>query len=116
MGKAVGWCHVIEFQKRWLPHAHAILILDPADRIYSAREVDATCCAEIPDRDADPELSDIVVNNTIQGPCSERYIPDALCMREGKCSKRFSKPFCETTIREEGRYSVYRRRDDVGRC
>jgi hypothetical protein len=112
MGKAVGWCYVIEFQKRGLPHAHILLILDDADRIYSTRDVDATCCAEIPDKDADPELYDIIVNNMIHGPCGERYDPGAPCMREGKCSKRFPKPFCEETVREEGKYPIYRRRDN----
>ena len=71
MGKAVAWCYVIEFQKRGLPHAHILLILDDTDRIYSARDTDATCCAEIPDKDADPELYDRVVNHMIHGPCGE---------------------------------------------
>ena len=33
-------------------------------------------------------------------------------MQDGKCSKRFLKPFCKKTIREEGRYPIYCRRDD----
>jgi len=71
MGKAVAWCYVIEFQKRGLPHAHILLTLDKEDKILSARDVDATCCAEIPDKDADPELYDMVVRHMIHGPCGE---------------------------------------------
>jgi hypothetical protein len=112
MGKVVSWCYVVEFQKRGLPHAHILLTLDAADKIYSARHVDATCCAEIPNKDADLELYDIVVNNMIHGPCGEQYNPDAPCMQDSKCSKRFPKPFCDETIREEGKYAIYRRRDD----
>jgi len=112
MGKVVSWCYVVEFQKRGLPHAHILLTLDAADKIYSARHVDATCCAEIPDRDADPELYNIVVNNMIHGPCGEQYNPNAPCMQDGKCSKRFPKSFCEETIREEGKYPMYCRRDN----
>ena len=48
IGKCVAWSYVVEFQKRGLPHAHILLILGNADKIYSARDVDATCSAEIP--------------------------------------------------------------------
>ena len=112
MGKCVAWCYTIEFQKRGLPHAHILLTLDSADKIYSARDVDATCTAEIPDKDADPELYNIVSNNMIHGPCGEQYNPDAPCMRNGKCSKGFPKLLCNESIKEEGRFPIYHRRED----
>ena len=112
MGKVVSWCYVTEFQKRGLPHAHILLTLANEDKIRSARDADAICCAEIPDKNADPELYDIVSNNMIHGPCGEQYNPDAPCMRDGKCSKRFPKPLCEETIIQEGKYPTYRRRND----
>jgi hypothetical protein len=112
LGKVVSWCYVVEFQKRGLPHAHILLILADEDKIYSAQDADTACCAEIPDQNVDPELYDIVVNHMMHGPCGEQYNPDAPCMRERKCSKRFPKPFCEETVREEGKYPTYRRRDD----
>jgi hypothetical protein len=80
MGKVVSWCYVVEFQKRGLPHAHVLLALDAADKIYLARHVDATYCAEIPNKDADLELYDIVVNNMIHRPYGEQYNPNAPCM------------------------------------
>jgi hypothetical protein len=80
IGKVVSWCYVVEFQKRGLPYAYVLLTLDAADKIYSAQHVDATCSAEIPDKDTDLELYDIVVNNMIYGPCGEQYNPDAPCM------------------------------------
>ena len=103
---------MVEFQKRGLPYAHVHLTLDAADKIYSARHVDATYCAKIPNKGANLELYDIVVNNIIYRPYSEQYNPNAPCMQHGKCSKRFPKSFCEETIREEGKYPMYCCRDD----
>ncbi|KAF2184220.1 hypothetical protein K469DRAFT_689538 [Zopfia rhizophila CBS 207.26] len=78
MGKPVAWCYVNDFQKGGPAHAHDLLTLARQDKIYSVQDVDATCCAEIPDKDADPELHDIVVSNMVHGHCSEQYNPDAL--------------------------------------
>ena len=40
--------HVIEFQKRVLPHAHILIILANDDRSMVADEVDWVVCAELP--------------------------------------------------------------------
>ena len=80
MGKVVSWCYVVEFQKRGLPHAHVLFTLNAVDKIYLAQHVDATCCAKIPNKDANLELYDIVVNNMIHGPCGKLYNPNAPCM------------------------------------
>ena len=111
LGKVVSWCYVTEFQKRGLPHAHILLTLADEDKIRSARDADATVCAEIPDKNVDPELYDIVTNHMMHGPCGD-YNPNAPCMRDGKCSKGFPKPLCEETIIQEGKYPTYRRRND----
>jgi len=47
----------------------------------------------------------------IHGPCGT-LMPNALCMKDGKCSKRYSRNFhTSTTLNKEG-YPVYRRRED----
>ena len=48
LGKPVGHCHVIEFQKRGLPHAHILMILDTADRPRSPADIDRIASAELP--------------------------------------------------------------------
>ena len=71
--------HVIEFQKRGLPHAHILIILASDDRSMTADEVDLAVCAELPPdpEDAQDEeeaeqrrrLQDIVLSNMVHGPC-----------------------------------------------
>ena len=126
-GKAVAHMHVIEFQKRGLPHAHILLILADHDRTLTKELVDSLVVAELP---PDPELADtpmkmderkimenIVLTNMLHGPCGKDY-PNAPCMDNGKCSKNFPKEFHkETIVDPENYYAIYKRRspDDGGR-
>lgn len=48
LGKVIGRIHVIEFQKRGLPHAHMLLCLDDADKIRTPDDIDRVVWAEIP--------------------------------------------------------------------
>ncbi|KAJ8933521.1 hypothetical protein NQ314_013961 [Rhamnusium bicolor] len=67
--------------------------------------------AEIPDRNVEPDLYDIVTRNMVHGPCGVLN-PNCPCMVDGKCSKGYPKPFiAETTIDENGRMT-YRRRNN----
>eukprot|EP00973_Karenia_brevis_P067263 9353054-Karenia_brevis.AAC.1 len=60
LGKAVAYTHVVEFQKRGLPHAHILLILREIDKPRTPADVDRLVSAEVPDRDADPKLYHLV--------------------------------------------------------
>jgi hypothetical protein len=88
LGKTVADVNVIEFQKRGLPHAHILLILNQDDKIRGVEGIDDTICAEIPDRNIDPDLYNIVSRNMIHGPCGPAY-PNSPCMVNGKCSKKY---------------------------
>ena len=119
-GKSVAHMHVIEFQKRGLPHAHILLILANHDRTLTKELVDSLVVAELP---PDPELADttkkrderkimedIVLANMLHGPCGKDH-PSAPCMENGKCSKKFPKEFHnETIVDQENYYAIYRRR------
>ena len=50
LGKVIAHVHVIEFQKRGLPHAHILMILSPEDKPKTPEDFDKLVCAEIPDR------------------------------------------------------------------
>ncbi|OWY97223.1 Helitron helicase [Phytophthora megakarya] len=100
--------HVVEYQKRGLPHAHILLILRPVDKPVSAEDVDNLVWAELPDKDKYPELYETVISSMMYGSCGEQN-PRSPCMKNGRCSKKFPKPFSEETTMSEDKYAAYRR-------
>ena len=59
-GVPVAHVHVIEFQKRGLPHCHMLVILRNEDKIRNRDDVDRIISAEFPDELQDPILHDLV--------------------------------------------------------
>ena len=127
LGKVVAYMHVIEFQKRGLPHAHILLILAAGDRVFTPELVDSIVVAELPpdpEDTADPKekeqrqrLQKIILSNMVHGPCGKAK-PDSPCMEDGKCTKHFPKEFQKKTVVDtDNNYPVYRRRspEDGGR-
>ena len=94
-GKVVANCYAIEFQKRGLPHAHILIILDKDSKI-DREDYDRIVCAELPDKQLEPRLFNIVKSCMIHGPCGKDK-EDASCMENGKCMKEFPKEFIEET-------------------
>jgi hypothetical protein len=109
-GKVAAMVHTIEFQKRGLPHMHLLIFLDETCKIRSAKDVDDIVCAEFPDKDADPELFDIIGKAMVHGPCSARCLADPN-NPNSKCTKKFPHPYQPETIYGEDGYPKYRRRD-----
>ena len=120
LGKVVAHMHVVEFQKRGLPHAHILIILADDDRTMTADMVDSIVSAELPPDPAkndDPckaaelkRLEEIVLSNMIHGPCGAEN-PNCPCMDSGRCTKNFPKEFCKQTIvDQDNNYATYRRR------
>ncbi|XP_043464096.1 uncharacterized protein LOC122499686 [Leptopilina heterotoma] len=62
--------------------------------------------SEIPDNNIEPELHKIIMRHNIHGPCRE-----GLCIVNGKCSKKFPKPFQEETVINERGQVHYQRKD-----
>jgi hypothetical protein len=111
LGMPVAHVHVIEFQKRGLPHAHLLLILAEASKLRDSHDIDRLISAEIPDPQVDAALFDVVKSCMVHGPCGVLK-PGAVCMQDGKCSKEFPKLFCEQTIVTDSGYPSYRRPDN----
>jgi hypothetical protein len=111
-GKSPARVWTIEYQKRGLPHLHLLVFLENSDRLLDPDTVDEMVCAEIPDSswDRDGELAAVIRSAMIHGPCAG-HDNNAACLENGRCSKRYPRPFNdETSIGEDG-YPLYRRRD-----
>ena len=109
LGRSIAHLHVIEFQKRGLPHAHILIILCAEHKPHTVDDFDTIVCAEIPNRETQKELYDIVCSNLMHGPCGDMN-PKCVCMVDGKCSKNFPKQCHTETHVSEDSYPSYRRR------
>ena len=110
-GKVIAHMYVIEFQKRGLPHAHILLIVDTDDKPRTPEFIDTIVSAEIPDPVAFPALHQIVVSSMLHGPCGAHNLHSP-CMKDGKCSKKFPKAFTDHTTIPVDTYPQYMRRNN----
>ncbi|XP_035831916.1 uncharacterized protein LOC110870109 [Helianthus annuus] len=101
--------YTIEFQKRGLPHAHICLFLSAENRFPTAKEIDLVISVEIPDKEMDAELYELVKQFMIHGPCGTDN-PHCPCMVNLKCSKKFPKKYVDETCVDSEGYPVYQRR------
>lgn len=102
-GKVQAYLHIIEFQKRGLPHAHMLLMHDD-DVPKTPEEIDNVICAEIPSPETSPRLHKNMIAYKIHGP---KHDSTARCMEGGNCTKFFPKDFAVTVITSG--FPVYRR-------
>ncbi|XP_021992205.1 uncharacterized protein LOC110889021 [Helianthus annuus] len=101
--------YTVEFQKRGLPHAHICLFLGAESKFPNASDIDRVITAEIPDKERDLELYELVKQFMIHGPCGTDN-PLCPCMVQQKCSKKFPKKYVDETCVDSEGYPVYRRR------
>ncbi|XP_076042080.1 uncharacterized protein LOC143025982 [Oratosquilla oratoria] len=59
LGVPIAAIHVIEFQKRGLPHCHMLIMLREEDKIRTKEQIDNIVSAELPS-EHDPELRELV--------------------------------------------------------
>ena len=108
LGKVSAIVWTIEFQKRGLPHAHMLLIMDPASRPTTVDDINAAVTAELLDPHLEPQLSHCVGRFILHNPCGPGY-PKASCMRNGSCRWRYIKDWSEETILQENSRPVLKR-------
>ncbi|POM58277.1 Helitron helicase-like protein [Phytophthora palmivora] len=112
LGVVAARIHVVEYQKRGLPHAHILLIMRPEGMPVTVEDVDRLTSAELPDKETHPEHYETVISNMFHGPCGQPN-PNYPCMKNDKCSKKFPKQFAEETIMVEDKYPTYRRPEGI---
>jgi hypothetical protein len=111
LGDVLAHMHVIEFQKRGLPHAHILLILLPSHKPHTPEQIDSIVSAQLPDRTAFPQLHETIVSCMLHGPCGSFNV-NAPCMIDGKCSKHYPKAFGSETKITADKYPEYKRPDN----
>ena len=100
-GDTIGHINVIEFQKRGLPHAHILLILNNNCKLDPDR-IDNIVSAELPDNIKHPKAYETITKCMMHGPCGKDF-PNAPCMKANKlgdgfsCSKGYPRNFNEET-------------------
>nr|XP_040253796.2 uncharacterized protein LOC120971447 [Aegilops tauschii subsp. strangulata] len=114
LGVVVAYVYVVEFQKRGLPHAHFLLIMDSTYKLVVPEQYDRLISAKLPNKQKYPELHALVVKHMMHGPCGALN-PKNVCMQDNECKCRYPRPFNENTAQGKDSYPVYRRRDD-GSC
>ncbi|XP_074327314.1 uncharacterized protein LOC141665237 [Apium graveolens] len=108
-GKCIGGIiHVIEFQKRGLPHCHMLIWLHPRDRPQNVDDINQLISAEIPDKYHDPIGFNVVNSHMIHRPCGKDYSYSP-CMVKGNCGRYFPKRFNAHTFFDDCGFPVYRR-------
>ncbi|PIA38864.1 hypothetical protein AQUCO_02700218v1 [Aquilegia coerulea] len=108
LGKVVAYVHVIEFQKRGLPHAHMLIIFDHVDKLSSPLQYDKIVRADIHDPVLEPDLYNVVTRHMIHGPCG-KLNPHCICMRNGLCKKFFPKEYSSVTVQGTDSYPIHKR-------
>ncbi|KAL5130954.1 hypothetical protein HKD37_12G033934 [Glycine soja] len=110
-GCAKAVVYRIEFQKKGLPHYPILLFLNPNCKHLHPEDIDQIISTEIPYREYNPKLFEIVKEYMVHGPCgsSNRHSP---CMIDGRCSKFYPKDFTSYTKVDEDEYPIYSKKDN----
>jgi len=103
--------HIIDFQKRGLPHAHILNLLHPSSKHPTPDDIDKIISAKIPSPDKHVELYRLVGTHTMHGPygLANKKSP---CMKKDCCSKFYPKKFMNHNIVDNEGYPIYRIRDN----
>ena len=114
LGKVNAHTATIEWQKRSLTHVHILLIMKDLDKPRTPEMIDKVVSAEIPDKNNNPKLYDIITSNNIHGPACGTINKKSPCLevkdKKYQCTKNFPKSFSNATIVREDSYPEYRRR------
>lgn len=111
-GNVIGFTHVVEFQKRGLPHAHMVVIVDEQSR-PTLENYDKYVSAELPDQGRHPKAYATVARNMMHNPCGKDINLKRPCLdQNNKCTKKYPKQYVEETFVDAKGFIPYRRRSN----
>ncbi|XP_010468775.1 PREDICTED: uncharacterized protein LOC104748894 [Camelina sativa] len=83
--------------------------MDQRSKLPTADDIDKIICAEIPDKNVNPDLYQVIKDSMIHGSCGAANY-NSPCMVDRLCSKFYPKAFSDLTKIGKDGYAVYRRR------
>ncbi|KAL7319927.1 hypothetical protein PS15m_012297 [Mucor circinelloides] len=109
-GNVIGFTHVVEFQKRGLPHAHMVVIVDEDSR-PTLENYGKYVSTELPDQTRHPKAYATVARNMMHAPCGKDINSQRPCLDDNaKCTKHHPKPYAKETFIDSKGFVHYRRR------
>jgi hypothetical protein len=112
LGKVKAHVYAMEFQKRGLPHAHFLLIMEQKYKLTCPEQYDHLICAELLDKVKYPLLYKMVTKHMMHGPCG-RFNPNLPCSKgRTSCKNNYPRPFNKATIQRKDSYPLYQRWED----
>jgi len=92
LGRTIARIYVVEFQKCGLPHAHILIFFTEDCKPHTVVDIDHMISAELPKLEINKLAHKTVARCMMHGPCSAAF-PNAPCMEEGKCKKKYPRKF-----------------------
>ncbi|WVZ82077.1 hypothetical protein U9M48_029383 [Paspalum notatum var. saurae] len=87
LGKVQAYVYVVEFQKRGLPHAHFLLIMQRKYKLTCPEQYDSIISTELPNKCKYPELYKMVIKHMMHGPCGKDSYPVYRRREDGRKEK-----------------------------
>ena len=108
LGKVKAYVYVVEFQKRGLPHAHFLLIMERKYKLTCPEQYDMIISVELPNKKKYPELYKMVTKHMMHGPYGTLNPYCSCTVGRRSCKNRYPRPFCEATSQGKDSYPIYR--------
>jgi hypothetical protein len=96
LGKVKAYIYVVEFQKRGMPHAHFLLIMEQKYKLTCPEQYDMIISVELPNKKY-LELYKMVTKHMMHGPCRTLNLSCPCTVGHKSCKNRYPRPFCEAT-------------------
>jgi len=106
LGHTITGIYVIEFQKRGLLHAHILIFFGEDCKPHTVKDVDRMISAELPNLETNRLAHETVARCIMHGPCGATF-PNAPCMEEGKCKKKYPRKFQSEMVTDVNKYPIY---------